>query len=168
MASLRCNPPVRCTWEAQFANPRCKSTARCTWGGRPRGVCTANLPLRSILPTPFGAGPSRSRGRGRPRVRLCNPPRAERVGSGYKQKARAFDVKVRTSKNGTGPPLGQNPQIESRQRRWDKTKGPGLRYEGPDLEERQLPTLPPGGAVPSAMAGLTSLFGMGRGGSPPL
>ena len=36
------------------------------------------------------------------------------------------------------------------------------------LEERQLPTLPPGGAVPSALAGLTSLFGMGRGGSPPL
>ena len=35
-------------------------------------------------------------------------------------------------------------------------------------KERQLPTLPPGGAVPSAMAGLTSLFGMGRGGSPPL
>ena len=36
------------------------------------------------------------------------------------------------------------------------------------FKERQLPTLPPGGAVPSAMAGLTSLFGMGRGGTPPL
>ena len=35
-------------------------------------------------------------------------------------------------------------------------------------EERRLPTLPPGLAVPSAMAGLASLFGMGRGGSPPL
>ena len=35
-------------------------------------------------------------------------------------------------------------------------------------EERQLPTLPPGLAVPSAMTGLASLFGMGRGGSPPL
>ena len=34
------------------------------------------------------------------------------------------------------------------------------------LEERRLPTLPPGVAVPSALAGLTSLFGMGRGGSP--
>ena len=33
---------------------------------------------------------------------------------------------------------------------------------------RQRPTLPPGGAVPSARAGLTSLFGMGRGGSPRL
>ena len=34
-------------------------------------------------------------------------------------------------------------------------------------EKRQLPTLTPGGALPSAPAGLTSLFGMGRGGSPP-
>ena len=33
-------------------------------------------------------------------------------------------------------------------------------------KKRQRPTLPPGGAVPSARAGLTSLFGMGRGGSP--
>ena len=32
-------------------------------------------------------------------------------------------------------------------------------------EKRQLPTLPPGGAVPSALVCLTSLFGMGRGGS---
>ena len=37
-----------------------------------------------------------------------------------------------------------------------------------ESEERQLPTLPPGGAVPSAMVSLTSLFGMGRGGSSPL
>ena len=35
-------------------------------------------------------------------------------------------------------------------------------------EERRLPTLPPGRAVPSAMTGLASLFGMGRGGSPSL
>ena len=34
-------------------------------------------------------------------------------------------------------------------------------------EGRRLPTLPTGGSVPSAMAGLTALFGMGRGGSPP-
>ena len=35
-------------------------------------------------------------------------------------------------------------------------------------EERRLPTLPTGGSVPSAMVSLTSLFGMGRGGSSPL
>ena len=36
------------------------------------------------------------------------------------------------------------------------------------LEKRQLPTLPTGVSVPSAWTGLTSLFGMGRGGSPAL
>ena len=35
-------------------------------------------------------------------------------------------------------------------------------------EKRRLPTLPHCIAVPSAQAGLTSLFGMGRGGTPPL
>ena len=38
--------------------------------------------------------------------------------------------------------------------------------EDPD-KRRQLPTLPHCIAVPSAQAGLTSLFGMGRGGTPP-
>ena len=35
-----------------------------------------------------------------------------------------------------------------------------------DTKKRQPPTLPLN-AVPSAQAGLTSLFGMGRGGTPP-
>ena len=35
-------------------------------------------------------------------------------------------------------------------------------------ESWRLPTLPLGIAVPSALTGLTSLFGMGRGGSPSL
>ena len=34
-------------------------------------------------------------------------------------------------------------------------------------ERRRLPTLPHCIAVPSAQVGLTSLFGMGRGGTPP-
>ena len=38
--------------------------------------------------------------------------------------------------------------------------------KAPD-EKRRLPTLPHCIAVPSAQAGLTSLFGMGRGGTPP-
>ena len=38
--------------------------------------------------------------------------------------------------------------------------------EGP--QGWRLPTLPLGIAVPSALTGLTSLFGMGRGGSPSL
>ena len=35
------------------------------------------------------------------------------------------------------------------------------------FKRRRLPTLPHCIAVPSAQAGLTSLFGMGRGGTPP-
>ena len=35
------------------------------------------------------------------------------------------------------------------------------------LQRRRLPTLPHCIAVPSAQVGLTSLFGMGRGGTPP-
>ena len=43
-----------------------------------------------------------------------------------------------------------------------------LSIKGCRIRKWQLPTLPPGGAVPSAMVSLTSLFGMGRGGSSPL
>ena len=57
------------------------------------------------------------------------------------------------------------------------TEGKTFRYNktprhrwmtGCRIRKWQLPTLPPGGAVPSAMVSLTSLFGMGRGGSSPL
>ena len=48
----------------------------------------------------------------------------------------------------------------------EKQKGPDyLRNQGP-YQKRQLPTLPHCIAVPSAQPGLTSLFGMGRGGTP--
>ena len=49
------------------------------------------------------------------------------------------------------------------------TKSPRHRMmSGTCIRKWQLPTLPPGGAVPSAMVSLTSLCGMGRGGSSPL
>ena len=47
-----------------------------------------------------------------------------------------------------------------------KKKTSRISSEGP--EGWRLPTLPLGIAVPSALTGLTSLFGMGRGGSPSL
>ena len=51
----------------------------------------------------------------------------------------------------------------------DNNKTPRHRMmTGCRIRKWQLPTLPPGGAVPSAMVSLTSLFGMGRGGSSPL
>ena len=51
---------------------------------------------------------------------------------------------------------------------WHKNKDTPDDFSSGVSEERQLPTLPPGLAVPSAMTGLASLFGMGRGGSPSL
>ena len=56
---------------------------------------------------------------------------------------------------------------------YEKKGGPRVRTGtspvslGPPHQGRRRPTLPPLRAVPSAMAGLTSLFGMGRGGTPP-
>ena len=50
-----------------------------------------------------------------------------------------------------------------------KSNPPPSRVRGRRGDEaRRRPTLPHCGAVPSARAGLTSLFGMGRGGAPPL
>lgn len=53
-----------------------------------------------------------------------------------------------------------------------KTKKEGrsgyFSLERPSYKRRRLPTLPHCIAVPSAMTGLTSLFGMGRGGTPSL
>ena len=45
---------------------------------------------------------------------------------------------------------------------------PGIIRECLSLKRRRRPTLPHCGAVPSARPGLTSLFGMGRGGTPGL
>ena len=67
-----------------------------------------------------------------------------------------FFAPLRMTKGEDGPPAAGR-----------KQKSPGSKgLEA--LEKPQLPTLPPGGAVPSAMVSLTSLFGMGRGGSSPL
>ena len=47
-------------------------------------------------------------------------------------------------------------------------RGPHLQSFSFLFKRRRLPTLPHCIAVPSAQVGLTSLFGMGRGGTPPL
>ena len=86
------------------------------------------------------------------------------------------DTPVVQSREATGPGRAEIPLEGSR----TKSEGVWTRCHAQkkDLRSRmtskvyirkwQLPTLPPGGAVPSAMASLTSLFGMGRGGSSPL
>ena len=72
------------------------------------------------------------------------------------------------------PSLEALPRIPSTDKCRGSTSQWHIKKDTPDdfssgvSEERQLPTLPPGLAVPSAMTGLASLFGMGRGGSPSL
>ena len=70
----------------------------------------------------------------------------------------------RTGQDGTGQdrtgPHGTDGAATHKKKRVARMSHP--------LEKRQLPTLPTGVSVPSAWTGLTSLFGMGRGGSPAL
>ena len=72
------------------------------------------------------------------------------------------------------PSLEALPRISAADKCHGSTSQRHINKDTPDekssgvSEERQLPTLPPGLAVPSAMTGLASLFGMGRGGSPSL
>ena len=62
------------------------------------------------------------------------------------------------------PPAPEN--MEEDEKGTQKQEPPRFREGSP--ERRRRPTLPHCGAVPSARPGLTSLFGMGRGGTPGL
>ena len=57
---------------------------------------------------------------------------------------------------------------DTKNRLFFDTKGKDIIVLGAPSKKRRLPTLPHCIAVPSAQVGLTSLFGMGRGGTPPL
>ena len=92
------------------------------------------------------------------------------------------DIRLKTRRN---PPLTGNTRYKetsshrhSRPSGNKDTRGNGDKYGDKKasrtdtvrealLQRRRLPTLPHCIAVPSAQVGLTSLFGMGRGGTPP-
>ena len=62
----------------------------------------------------------------------------------------------------------ENIKISATVKAWNKEKHPvSLLKQGASRKKWRPPTLPHCIAVPSAQAGLTSLFGMGRGGTPP-
>ena len=89
--------------------------------------------------------------------------------------SQATHHRVSTQDTVTGhPSLEAQPRISATDICHGSTSQRHINKDTPDdfssgvSEERQLPTLPPGLAVPSAMTGLASLFGMGRGGSPSL
>ena len=96
--------------------------------------------------------------------------------------ARYADIRLKTRRN---PPLTGNTRYKETHHTGIPAR-PGTRTQGEMatnaetkkasrtdtvrkalLQRRRLPTLPHCIAVPSAQVGLTSLFGMGRGGTPP-
>ena len=83
--------------------------------------------------------------------------------TGYRHRALSHATHHRVSAQGTAPNLCHGSTSQ-----WHINKDTPDDFSSGVSEERQLPTLPPGLAVPSAMTGLASLFGMGRGGSPSL
>ena len=66
-----------------------------------------------------------------------------------------------------GTDAGKRPSVGIGRPGGHERRSPGV-FRRPGFQKRRLPTLPTGGSVPSAMVSLTSLFGMGRGGSSPL
>ena len=97
------------------------------------------------------------------------------TGHCYRVLSRDTNHRVSTQDTVTGhPSLEALPRISATDKCRGSTSQRHINKDTPDdfssgvSEERQLPTLPPGLAVPSAMTGLASLFGMGRGGSPSL
>ena len=75
-----------------------------------------------------------------------------------------------TTRNGTRPPgtKRNGPKHNETQPTRQGTTKKETTFRVVSFKNWRLPTLPHGSAVPSAQVSLTSLFGMGRGGSSPL
>ena len=78
------------------------------------------------------------------------------------------DLQLFDAKSARSPLKGQYGHVTGEDRDMQNKTPRHRMTTGCRIRKWQLPTLPPGGAVPSAMVSLTSLFGMGRGGSSPL
>ena len=68
---------------------------------------------------------------------------------------------------GVGLRVGYKPDDRIHPKIKQKKRASKISLQSSLYKRRRLPTLPHCIAVPSAQVGLTSLFGMGRGGTPP-
>ena len=68
---------------------------------------------------------------------------------------------------GEGLRIGYKPDDQIHPKIKQKKRASKISLQSSLYKRRRLPTLPHCIAVPSAQTGLTSLFGMGRGGTPP-
>ena len=154
-------------------------------GQIPPGACVQVRPVGATLPTAARRAPSREAADGytcppapdgSPTGKHVTPgPQSPVTGTGrsndrWRGQVQNFDLNGRSD-------AGHILQPQKTRMSWTAfPRTPAnTKKESPDdfssedsFKARRLPTLPPGLAVPSAMTGLASLFGMGRGGSPSL
>ena len=76
-------------------------------------------------------------------------------------------IRLRQGFAGEGLRIGYKPNDRIHPKIKQKKRASKISLQSSLYKRRRLPTLPHCIAVPSAQTGLTSLFGMGRGGTPP-
>ena len=76
-------------------------------------------------------------------------------------------IRIRQGFEGEELRIGYKPDDRSHPKIKQKKRASKISLQSSLYKRRRLPTLPHCIAVPSAQTGLTSLFGMGRGGTPP-
>ena len=76
-------------------------------------------------------------------------------------------IRIRQGFEGEGLQVGYKPADGIHPKIKQKKRASKISLQSSLYKRRRLPTLPHCIAVPSAQTGLTSLFGMGRGGPPP-
>ena len=76
-------------------------------------------------------------------------------------------IRLRQGFAGEGLRIGYKPDDRIHPKIKQKKRTSKISLQSSLYKRRRLPTLPHCIAVPSAQTGLTSLFGMGRGGTPP-
>ena len=76
-------------------------------------------------------------------------------------------IRIRQGFEGEGLRIGYKPDDRIHPKIKQKKRASKISLQSSLYKRRRLPTLPHCIAVPSAQTGLTSLFGMGRGGTPP-
>ena len=151
-------------------------------GQFPPGACGQVRPVGATLSTAARRAPSREAADGSPTGKRVTPgPQSPATGTGrsdtcvdrWRGQPHNKDTLKHTSTTGTAHSdtlmaIWRVQRIFSHDTHKHEKESPDDCSSEDSFKARRLPTLPPGLAVPSAMTGLASLFGMGRGGSPSL
>ena len=152
-------------------------------GQFPPGACGQVRPVGATLPTAARRAPyAREAADGIPAGKHVTPgPQSPAAGTGrsatcvdrwrgqpHNKDTLKHGSVIRTVHNDTRMAIWRVQRIFSHDTHKHEKRVSGDLSSEDSFKARRLPTLPPGLAVPSAMTGLASLFGMGRGGAPSL